>query len=153
MAAVLADQEIRQLVVIREVAVMGEADAVRRVHVERLRLGGFRAPGRRVAHVADTYVAGQAQHVAGTEHVADEPVGPALLQPVLTPGDDTGRILATVLHHGQAVVKGLIDGVPANDSDNAAHTSLRIQFLPGNLSCFGSSTGSASAGASGVSSS
>ena len=132
---------------------MCQTDAVGRVDVERLRLGGFRATGRRVANVTDTHVARQAQHVARVEHVTDEAVGPALLQSLLAPGDDASRILTAVLHHRQAIVERLVDGVPANDSDNAAHASLRIQFPPGSLSCFGSSTGSASAGASGVSSS
>ena len=122
--AVFARQQIGKFVVIREVAVMCQADAVGRVDVERLRLGGFRATGRRVANVTDTHVARQTQHVARVEHVTHEAVGPALLQALLAPGDDARGILTAVLHHRQAVVERLVDGIPANDSDNAAHASL-----------------------------
>ena len=151
--AILAHQQVRKLVVIGQVAVVRKADAVGRIDIEGLRLGRLRPTRRRVAHVADAHVAGKAQHMAGAEHVPYQPVGFALFQSLLAPGDNACRILATVLHHRQAVIQRLVDRVPANDSDNAAHASLPVHLPPGNLSCSGSSIGSESAGSSGVSSS
>ncbi len=70
--AVLADQHLGQLDRVGQVAVVREADAVGRVHVERLRLGGAVAAGRGIAHVADADVALQLQHVALLEDVAHQ---------------------------------------------------------------------------------
>jgi hypothetical protein len=75
-----------------------------------------------------------------------------LLEPILTPGDDARRILPTVLHYRQAVIESLIDRVPANYSDNAAHASLReCHQSPEKIKASGIRTGSTSAGSSGVS--
>ena len=79
-AVILLLDEPLQLVGIDEIAVVREADAVRRVDVERLRLRDGRAAGRRVAHVAQADVAAELQHVALQEHVADEAVALANAQ-------------------------------------------------------------------------
>ena len=98
-----------------------EADAVGRIHVERLRLGGAVAAGGRIAHVADADVAGELEHVPLLEHVAHQACALARAQPPLEGGHDAGRILAAVLQHRQRIIQALIDGTGADDADDAAH--------------------------------
>ena len=71
-APVVIDQELLQLAGVGQIAVVREADAVRRIDVERLGLGGTGASRRRVARVADAHVALQAQHVTFLEYVLDQ---------------------------------------------------------------------------------
>ena len=61
---ILTDQHLGELGGIGQVAVVREADAVGRVHVERLRLGSAVTAGGRVAHVADTLITQQARACA-----------------------------------------------------------------------------------------
>jgi hypothetical protein len=72
-AAVVAEELAAQLVGIDQVAVVAEHDAVRRIHVERLRLGlrGGAARGG-IAAVGDAHVADEVAHVARAEHVAHQ---------------------------------------------------------------------------------
>ena len=79
---------------------MAEADAVRRINVERLRLCRARAPCRRITNVTDADIAGQSQHVAMAKYVANQAIALALPQAVLAPGHDACRVLASVLKHG-----------------------------------------------------
>ena len=104
-----------------QVAVVREADAVRRIDVERLRLGGAVAAGRRVAHVADADVALELQHVPLLEHVAHQADVLAQEQLAFVLGHDARGVLAAVLQHGQRVVDLLVDGAEAHDSDDSAH--------------------------------
>jgi hypothetical protein len=120
MAPVLAHQQLGKLGGVGEVAVVPEADAVRRVDVERLGLGGTRTAGRRIAHVADTDVALQPQHVALLEDVAHQAVALADEQPPVL-GHDAGGVLAAMLQHRQRIVDGLVDGFVPDDSDDSAH--------------------------------
>ena len=120
-AVVLLLDEAFQLVGVDEVAVVREADAVRRVDVERLRFREARAAGRRVAHVAEADVARELQHVALQEDVADEAVALANAQPAAVVRHDAGGVLAAVLEHRQRVVERLIDGLMTDDSDQSTH--------------------------------
>ena len=79
---------------------MAEYDPVRRVDVERLCFCGESAACRWITNMADADVAGQSVHVALPKYVPDETVALSLPQPVIAPGDDACRVLATVLHHG-----------------------------------------------------
>ncbi|VFT76174.1 Uncharacterised protein [Klebsiella aerogenes] len=100
MAAFFFKQLFTQLVRIGQVAVMRQCDAIRRVNVKRLRLGGAGAARRRITHVANTHIALHTLHVAGFEYVAYQPV--SLTQPeavVGINGDDASGILSTVLEH------------------------------------------------------
>ena len=100
MAAFFFKQLFTQLVRIGQVAVMRQRDAIRRVNVKRLRLGGAGAARRRITHVANTHIALHTLHVAGFEYVAYQPV--SLTQPeavVGINGDDASGILSTVLEH------------------------------------------------------
>ena len=74
MAVILLLHEPLELVGVDEVAVVRETNAIRRVHVERLRFRQTRAAGRRIPDVAQAHVAGELQHVPLEEHVADEAV-------------------------------------------------------------------------------
>jgi hypothetical protein len=122
-AAVLALQHVGELARIGQVAVVRQAQAVGRVHVERLRLGRAVAAGRGVAHVADAGVALELQHVALLEHVAHEPVVLAQEELALVGGHDPRRVLAAVLKHRQRVIDLLVDGTETDDADDAAHGS------------------------------
>ena len=92
--AVDAEHLVLQLQPVRQVAVVREDDAERRVHVERL---GFflarRGTGRRVTHLADADVARQAAHVARAEHVAHHAVGLVHVEIVAVRRGDAGGVL------------------------------------------------------------
>src|SRR5690606_11092465 len=120
-AAVFPRQEVGELVEIREVAVVRQANAIRRVHVERLCLGSVRTSGGRVAHVTQAHIAGQLQHIALAEDIADKAVAFPDLQSCFARGDDTGRVLAAMLQHRQRIVDRLVDRALTNYSDNATH--------------------------------
>ena len=121
MTEVFADQHFRELGGVRQVAVVPEADAVRRVDVERLRFGGGVAARGRIAHVADADVALQAQHVALLEDVAHQAVLLAHEQLAVVAGHDAGGVLAAVLQHRQRVIDLLIDRRVPDDADDSAH--------------------------------
>ena len=120
-AAIFADQHVGELRRVGQVAVVREADAVRRVDVERLRLGRAVATGRRIAHVADADVALQLQHVPLLEHVAHEADVLAQEQLAFVLGHDARGILAAVLQHGQRVIDLLVDRAETDDADDSAH--------------------------------
>ncbi len=118
---ILANQQVFQLFRIRQVAVVREADAVRRVDVERLRLGNTRRARRRIAHVTDAGAARQRQHVTRAEDVADQPRGLARAQHATVVDRDSRGVLATVLQHGERVIDRLIDRRVTHDSNDSAH--------------------------------
>src|SRR5437899_2444950 len=119
--AVLADQDLRELGGVGEVAVVPEADAVGRVDVERLRLGGAVAAGGRIAHVADADVALELEHVMLLEDVAHESAALAHVELALAAGGDAGGVLAAMLQHRESVIETLVDGAHSDDADDAAH--------------------------------
>src|SRR5210317_1957400 len=80
--------------------------------------------------MTDTHVAGQAQHVPVTKHIPHQSIALALVQTVLTPGDDTGGVLATMLQHGQRIIDGLVNGPMTDNSNNTTHSSDHL--LSGN---------------------
>ena len=121
--SILARQQLREILVVGQVAVVRETDAVRRIDVKRLGLRRTRAARRRIADMANTDVAAQSHHVAGAEHVAHETVGLALLQAFLAPSDDTGAVLTAMLHDGQGVIDRLVDRFLTDYSNNAAHSN------------------------------
>jgi len=109
MAAVFLGKQFCQFVVVGQVAVVTQADAVRRIDIERLCFGCLCTTGCRVTNVANANVTGQAQHVTLVEHVANKAVALALAHAVVAPGNDTCSILAAMLQHGQCVVDTLVN--------------------------------------------
>ena len=95
---------------VREVAVVHEDDAVRRVDVEGLRLffTGCRTP-RRVPHVPQAEGAQQAAHVARAVGLAHLPLGLHHVQHAPFGGGDAGRVLPAMLQQGEGVVDLLSD--------------------------------------------
>ena len=125
MAPVLADQDLGELGGVGEVAVVAEADAIRGVDVEGLRLGGAIAAGGGVTHVADADVALQLEHVVLLEDIAHESTALAHAQLALTRGGgDAGGVLAAMLQHRERIVEALVDGAGTDDAGDAAHDSL-----------------------------
>src|SRR5215208_7286773 len=124
MTPVLASQHFRKLRRVREVAVVREANAVRRVHIERLRLSRSAvAPRRGIAHVTDSDVALEIEHVMLLEHVPHEPAAFARVELAFARSGDARGILATMLQHRHRIVEPVVDRTGANDSDEAAHGS------------------------------
>ncbi|MNQ92744.1 hypothetical protein D3C85_1081780 [compost metagenome] len=124
-ATVAAEHLLAQLFRVGQVAVVGQDDAVRRAHVERL--GFFLArggAGRRVAHLADAGRARQAAHVAGAEHIAHEAVGLVHVEGAAVGRGDAGCILSAVLQQQQAVIDQLVDRAGGNHADDTAHAAL-----------------------------
>ena len=121
-AAVDVEQLLLQHRGIRQVAVVHQHDAVRRVDVERLRLLlAVGVAGGRIAHLAEPDRAGQPAHVAGAKDVAHHAA--RLVHEALGAlhRDDAGGILAAVLQQQQRVVDQLVDGRLRDDADDAAH--------------------------------
>ena len=100
---------------------MGQADAVRRIDVERLGLGGIQRAGGRITAVADTDIAPQFVHMPLLEDIADQPVLLAGAQRAIPVGHHPGGVLATVLQDGQRIIDRLIDRPMADDADDATH--------------------------------
>jgi hypothetical protein len=125
-ATLLADQHLGELGRVGQVAVVAEADAVRRVDVERLRLGDPVAAGGRIADVADADVALEVEHGLLVEDVPDQARALVHRQQALARGDDARGVLATMLQHGQRVVDALVDRRRADDSDQTAHDGIPI---------------------------
>ena len=122
MAPVLALQDFAQLAGIGEIAVVRQADAVGRVHVERLGFRGAVASGGRIANMAHAHVAPELLHVVLLEYIAHQPATLAHEQLAFGHGRDARRVLAAVLQHRQRVINALVDRAGSDDSGNAAHS-------------------------------
>ena len=109
MPTVFAEQVVLEFVGVGQVAVVGKRDTVRRIDVKGLRLGRRGTARRRVAHMRDTHVAGQIDHVLVVEHVARQTVGLAQIQATFVAGHDARRVLAAMLQHQQGVIQRLVD--------------------------------------------
>lgn len=99
-AAFFFKQLFTQLVSVGQVTVMRQRNAIRRVNVERLSLGGAGAASRRVTDVADPHVALHTLHVASLKNIAHQPVCLTQAEAIICiNGDDACGILATMLKH------------------------------------------------------
>ena len=109
-AAVDIEEFRGQLACVREVAVVDERDAVRGIHVERLRLlfVGRAALGG-VAHVPEAHVAQEAAHVTRAVRLAHLALGLLHVQGAAVGGRDARRILSAVLQQQERVVGLLVD--------------------------------------------
>ena len=112
-----------QLLDVGQVAVVRQGDAIGRVDVERLRLGGAGAAGGGIAHVGDAHMADQVLHVPLLEDVADQAVVFAQEEFTVQAGDDTGGILTAMLKDGERVVQRLVDVRLAHDTYDATHVT------------------------------
>jgi hypothetical protein len=121
MAAVLAADDLGELRGVGQIAVVGETDAVGRVHVERLGLGDAVATGGGIADMPDADIAFQLEHVLLLEHIAHQATALAHAQPAIPGCRDTRRILTAMLQHRQSVINTLIDCARTDDADNSAH--------------------------------
>ena len=122
---VLGEEVMLQGLGIGQVAVMGEDDAIGRIDVEGLGLGGTGGPGGGIADVPQAHVAAQLDHVAGVEDVPGQPRVLAQVELVALAGDDARRVLTPVLEDQQGVVKGLVDRTLTDDTDDTAHEPPR----------------------------
>src|SRR5688572_4239607 len=123
MPEILAHEHVGQLGGIGEVAVVREADAVRRVDIEGLGLVRAVASRRGIAGVPYAHVALEPQHVLLLEHVADQAVVLAQEELALVRGHDARGILAAMLQHRKRIVELLVDRAVTDDADDAAHVS------------------------------
>src|SRR5690606_41634210 len=88
---------------------MNKSDAKRRIHIKRLSLVDAVAGTRRwVTNLAQTAVARQRAHIAGTEDVAHESVRLVHIEELLMRGGNARRILTAMLQQQQAVVNQLV---------------------------------------------
>ena len=109
---------------------MGQPNAVGRIDIERLRLGGAFVTGSGVTHVAYAHVAAQFQHMTLLEDIAHQTGFLAQEDLVAVGGHDARSILTAVLQHRQRVIDALIDRAGARNTDDATHEKL----LPGGRS-------------------
>jgi hypothetical protein len=121
-AQVGAEEVVLELLGIGEVPVMAKDDTERRIHVERLRLGGRPCrTGGGIARVSDTALPAERAHVARAEHVAHHARSLVRMEVGAVRGDDARRILAAMLEDQQPVVQKLIDGVGRDYTEDSAH--------------------------------
>jgi hypothetical protein len=71
--------------------------------------------------VANTDIAGKPYHVTMTKHIAHESVATPLVKTVVVPGNNSGCVLAAMLHYGQRVIERLVDRTFTDNSNDAAH--------------------------------
>ena len=124
MTHVTANDRVGEFVGVGQIAVVREADAERRIDVERLGLVLGRRARRRVAHVADSHVARQLEHMPPLKDVANEAILLAHVYAPVLGGYDPGSVLATVLQDGQGIIDGLVDRALGNDSDDSTHLTV-----------------------------
>src|SRR5258708_35975466 len=103
---------------------MAEHDAVRGIHVERLRFGfrGRRARGG-IAAMRDAHVADQAAPVARGEHLPHEALALVHVEAVAFGRDDARGVLAAMLQHRHPVIEQLVDGTARDHSYDSTHDS------------------------------
>jgi hypothetical protein len=130
-AQILDEDVLLQLLGVGEVAVVRQHDAVGGVDIERLRLGGTRQTGGRVADMADPHIAAQVHHMLVAEDVSRQARLLAHEQTVAVAGDDTCGVLPAMLQDQQGVVERLVDGLLGDDADDAAHDSPRETSVTG----------------------
>jgi hypothetical protein len=138
MTPIFAGDDLGQLLRIGQVAVMGKTDSIGCIDIEGLRLGGAVTSGGGIAHVADTIVATQFEHMVLLKNIPHQATALAGVQLTLHRGRDTRRVLPAVLKHGQRIIDALIDRAIADDTYDAAHCRLssphdalmRVAFTP-----------------------
>lgn len=96
-AAVLLEHLATQGVGVDQVAVVRQRDAVRRIHVERLRFVAAFAARRGIAAMADADAALQQRHLARAEGIAHEAVALHDAQLGAVGGGDAGGVLSAML--------------------------------------------------------
>src|SRR5690606_39894702 len=120
MPQVFPRENLGELTGVRQVAVVAEADAVRRIYEEGLGFrGGIVARGR-IPYVADTDVALEREHVALLEDIANEPGLLAQEELAVVIGHDAGGVLTAMLEDGQRIIDLLVSGRMTDDSDDTA---------------------------------
>ncbi len=118
---------------VRQVAVVRQHDAERRVHIKRLRFVLVeRVAGGGIAHLADAAFAWQCAHVARAKHVAHHAARLVHVKLALLLGHDAGRVLAAVLQQQQRIVEQLIDRGLGNDADDSAHENGFLREISNN---------------------
>jgi hypothetical protein len=105
---------------------MRKANAIRRIHVKRLRLSRRRDAGRRVTNMANTHIAGQSQHVLALEHILHKTIVLMHAKCSIVIGHDARSVLTTMLKHYQCIIDGLIYRAVTDDSYYAAHVKIPL---------------------------
>ena len=122
MAEIELEQLPLQRFAIRQVAVVAERDAERRIDVEGLRFkvgeGGARG---RITAMADAGIAVQLAHVSRAKHITDVARALPHVEHLALGRGDAGSVLAAMLQQQQRVVEELIDRRMRNAADDSAH--------------------------------
>ena len=135
MAHVGLEQAFDDVRDVGQVAVVGEDDAVGRVHVKGLGFGDGGATGGGITDVSDAHGAEQAGHIAGVKNVGDKAVSFVEVEALFEECGDTRGVLAAVLEHGKRIVDDLAYRTMSENAHNTAHyPSLRV---PGACNTFG----------------
>src|ERR1700692_71207 len=121
MPAIFAYEHFGELTRVRQIAVVAETNAVRRIDVERLRVLGAVGACGWVAHMSDADVAFELEHVLLLKYIADQPGVLAHEKFTGLRRHDSRRVLTAVLQDGQRVIDPLIDRTYTDHSDDSAH--------------------------------
>ena len=122
---ILPEKIVLQLLGIREISVVPEHDAERRIHVKRLRLRGRpRRARRRVTRVRNAGVTGERAHIARAENVAHHAAAFVHVKGRAVGRHDAGRVLAAMLQHQEPVVQHLVHRAASHYTQYSAHRCL-----------------------------
>lgn len=119
-AMVFLEEELFELGVIDDIAVVGHDDPERRIDLEGLSVLAPAAADGGVAGVAEADVAGQALGMLGGEDISDQSVAFFCVEAAVV-GDDAGRVLTPVLDSQQPLVEVTENVAVAEDTDHTAH--------------------------------
>src|SRR5690606_10085088 len=81
----------------------------------------------------DAHVTHQPAHMASMENIPHQSIVFTQKESVVLEGNNTRRILATVLKNSQCIIKKLIDVGSTDDTDNAAHGWIYLRVLKLNV--------------------
>jgi hypothetical protein len=119
--SIFPNQHLGQLASIGQIAVVSQADAVRRIDVEGLRILRTVGTGGGVTNMADADVALELEHVLLLKHIAYQAGVLAHEKLAALRRHDARGVLAAVLQHCQRVIDPLIDRAYPDHSDDSAH--------------------------------
>ncbi len=126
MAEIFFEQAFFQGFRIGEIAIVGEDDAIGRIHIEGL--GFFHRvgePSGGIANMAHAHVALQLPHILGLEDVLHQPRVLLQVDPASRTGSDARRILPPMLKHQQGIIECLIHGRFCDAADDTTHRNHR----------------------------
>ena len=128
MPAVALEELLLERLGVGEVAVVGQGDPERGIHIEGLRLFLTHGRTRRgVADMANARTARQRPHVAGAKDVPHQPAALVNREGAAAAGADTGCVLSPMLQKQQSVIQQLVGRRLPDQAQDSAHDDAPLE--------------------------